>query len=79
MKVGAAVTTPGGVCGRLRRIDTSMVQWYLSQNTRPKKPGARPWMRHTLVHNGRRVSPGRVRYATSRLDETRAVVRFEHH
>ena len=52
---------------------------YLSQNTRPKKPGARPWMRHTLVHNGLRVSRDRVRYATSRLDETRAVVRFERH
>ena len=49
------------------------------QNTRPKKPGARPWMRHTLVHNGLRVSRDRVRYATSRLDETRAVVRFERH
>jgi len=60
-------------------ILASPVQGYLSQNTRPKKPGARPWMRHTLVHNGRRVSRDRVRYATSRLDETRAVVRFEHH
>jgi len=37
-------------------ILASPVQGYLSQNTRPKKPGARPWMRHTPVHNGRRVS-----------------------
>jgi len=78
MKVGAAVTTPVTLRDGLP-ILASPLQWYPSQNTRPKKPGARPWMRHTLVHNGRRVSRERVRYATSRLDETRAVVRFERH
>src|SRR5437660_10493608 len=69
--IGAAVPSDQRATGTRKMVSVSgtlssrttgepgrLAPQYLSQNTRPKKPGARPWMRHTLVHNGLRGQPG---------------------